>query len=213
MNKKISFFSLAVTLFCGIFILGGCSNNQFVNADHINELRVGMTKDEVLKIMGSPLSDEKFNDPNTWFYYYCTKWYDGLSTEDECYPLCFKDNVLIGFGYEFYMNQKIFNLKDKVNAAKTAKQDIISEIPPPDNPAELNAATPGVILDKDAYVLPPPVELPEYTPPNKELVRQRSSDNAGRTAAEVAEGGKKQVDVENYHLDDDVTDAELPAQK
>ncbi|MEG1980157.1 MAG: hypothetical protein RR060_05490, partial [Victivallaceae bacterium] len=78
------------------------------------------------------------------------------------------------------------------------------------------AATPGVVLDEEAYVLPPPVELPEYTPPDKELVRQRSSDNAERTAAEAAatvEAPKKQVDVENYDLDDDVTDAELPVKK
>ncbi len=91
----LSFTLLALLSGCGYF-------TQFDNLENSKKLRVGMTKEEVLSIMGEPLSEEVFNTPNTWYYYISTQWHDGLYTEDECMPLLFEDGKLIGWGNEYY---------------------------------------------------------------------------------------------------------------
>ncbi len=73
-----------------------------VNLDHSRQLRVGLTKAEVLQIMGEPESSEVYNTPDRWFYYAYPQWHDFLVTEDECLPLIFEDGVLIGWGNDFY---------------------------------------------------------------------------------------------------------------
>ncbi len=72
------------------------------NINNSKQLRVGMTKAEVLQVMGEPLKDEAFNKPDLWYYYYDCNWLDGLITEEECFPLVFKDGKLIGWGNRFY---------------------------------------------------------------------------------------------------------------
>ena len=66
-----------------------------------------MTKHEVLAVMGEPLRDETFCKPDVWFYYFDTNWFDGFVTEDECFPLVFKDGKLQGWGNEFYTRMRI----------------------------------------------------------------------------------------------------------
>ena len=55
-------------------IAGGCSLNPYhvskVNVENSKKLRVGMTKSEVLAIMGEPEKNETFNRPDIWFYYF-----------------------------------------------------------------------------------------------------------------------------------------------
>lgn len=73
------------------------------NNRNLEQLKRGMTKEEVLNIMGEPLKDEKrYRDPDVWFYYTETKWSDGNATRDECTPLVFKDGRLIGWGKKYY---------------------------------------------------------------------------------------------------------------
>ena len=72
------------------------------NINNSKNLRVGMTKAEVLQIMGEPLKNESFNKPDLWYYYYDCNWLDGLTTEEECFPLVFRDGKLIGWGNRFY---------------------------------------------------------------------------------------------------------------
>lgn len=89
-------------------LLGGCGYfAQFDNVQNATRLRVGMTKSEVLEIMGEPVQDEIFTTPNIWFYYVNTQWHDGLTTEDECMPLIFENDRLIGFGNDFYNGLKL----------------------------------------------------------------------------------------------------------
>ena len=71
------------------------------------QLRVGMTKTQVLEIMGDPLSDEVFCQPNVWYYYIDPVWMDGLITEDECLPLVFAEGRLVGWGRKFYNEYRI----------------------------------------------------------------------------------------------------------
>ena len=73
------------------------------NRENLKKLRVGMTKDEVLKIMGEPMKDQVYCNSKHWFYYTRTCWSDGMATRDECTPLVFSDDgLLLGWGLEYY---------------------------------------------------------------------------------------------------------------
>ena len=98
MKKIIRLFS--ILLFT--VILAGCSWKEINrNIENSRRLRVGMTKEQVLEIMGEPLKEVSFHEENVWHYFVRINWYDGLYTRDECMPLVFKDNKLIGWGNEF----------------------------------------------------------------------------------------------------------------
>lgn len=89
--------ALALTLCsCGYF-------SQYSNRDNSMNLRLGMTKDEVLKVMGEPLRNQHYHQPDIWFYYYETRWaWDFQMTRDECLPVVFKDGTLVGWGKDYY---------------------------------------------------------------------------------------------------------------
>jgi outer membrane protein assembly factor BamE (lipoprotein component of BamABCDE complex) len=99
MKKLIlqSFFALVImTVFCG------CSFKEINrNLENSRKLRVGMTKEQVLSIMGEPLRNAFFHEENVWYYFVRINWYDGLYTRDECMPLVFKDDKLTGWGNEY----------------------------------------------------------------------------------------------------------------
>lgn len=109
---KTVFFSAFLIL---AFFCAGCEScNPYKiaekNVNNAKQLRIGMTKAEVLTIMGEPLKDEPFSKPDIWYYYFDCNWLDGLTTEEECFPLIFKDGKLLGWGNRFYiewqMNRK-----------------------------------------------------------------------------------------------------------
>ncbi len=81
------------------------------NVENSKQLRIGMTKAEVLEVMGEPVSDETYCKPDVWYYYVETVWHDGLVTEDECIPLVFRSGRLIGWGNLFYSDYRV-KLKD-----------------------------------------------------------------------------------------------------
>ena len=84
------------------------------NINNSKQLRIGMTKAEVLTIMGEPLKEESFNQPDIWYYYFDCNWLDGLITEEECFPLVFQEGKLAGWGNNFYNRWKI-NRKERVS--------------------------------------------------------------------------------------------------
>jgi len=77
------------------------------NVENSRKLRVGMTKGEVLEIMGEPIRDESFCKPDLWYYYIDMVWGDGLITEEECMPLVFEDGKLVGWGNDFYIDYRL----------------------------------------------------------------------------------------------------------
>ncbi len=97
-------------------VLCGCSSLPWVessrNLENADRLRVGMTKEQVVEIMGEPLKDEAYNQPDVWYYYITTRWYDGLCTEDECMPLVFRSGKLAGWGVEYYARMRLLRDKD-----------------------------------------------------------------------------------------------------
>ena len=111
MNRSaLNFFCL-----CGALLLlasaVGCNTiplwTSSSNIANSRNLRVGMTKSEVLQVMGEPIRDERFVAPDLWFYYIDTVWLDGLVTEDECMPLIFENGVLVGWGNDFYIDYRL----------------------------------------------------------------------------------------------------------
>ena len=106
---------------------GGCSTPWGTakrNVENSRNLRVGMTKNEVLEVMGEPIRDEKFCDPDLWFYYIEMVWGDGLITPEECLPLVFEDGKLIGWGNDFYLDRQIKRRQEDPGAelAKTGSK-------------------------------------------------------------------------------------------
>ena len=95
-------FRIAMILTALVFMFGCQLCRKGDNLENSEQLRVGMTKANVLELMGEPLTDEAYATPNVWFYYITTKWYDGLTTRDECMPLVFEDGKLAGWGNEYY---------------------------------------------------------------------------------------------------------------
>ncbi len=68
----------------------------------MKNLKVGMTKSQVIKTVGDPLDHQVYVSPNVWYYYTKQKWADGNVTRDECTPLVFKDGLLVGWGNSYY---------------------------------------------------------------------------------------------------------------
>jgi len=79
------------------------------NRGNVEKLTKGMPREEVLAIMGEPVKGEIYCKPNVLFYYTDSKWSDGNVTSDECTPLVFEKDKLIGVGADFY---KDYSQKD-----------------------------------------------------------------------------------------------------
>ena len=82
-------------------LLSGCVTEGAANMEKSKALRVGMTKAQVIAIMGQPVQED-FSTPDRWFYFVNSVWTDGLTTEEECMPLIFEKGRLIGWGNRFY---------------------------------------------------------------------------------------------------------------
>jgi hypothetical protein len=99
-----------------VLIISGCMTEAARNTENAKNLRIGMTKAQVLKIMGEPVKEE-FATPDRWFYFVESSWADGLTTENECMPLVFEKGKLIGWGNRFYAQWRLrkneFEVKGK----------------------------------------------------------------------------------------------------
>ncbi len=78
-----------------------CANHEMIsmNLENLSRLSVGMTKQEVMDIMGEPLTNEVYHEDNVWHYFTQVKWSDGRITHDECTPVFFDDGRLLGWGW------------------------------------------------------------------------------------------------------------------
>ena len=94
--------------FAAIFLLfmTGCYFDQYTNVEKAKQLRVDMSKEEVLAIMGEPVEVE-LRSPDLWFYFIRSYWHDGMITEDECMPVVFENDKVIGWGNRFYATYRL----------------------------------------------------------------------------------------------------------
>ena len=110
---KTRFLSAVAILSGALFLaagVAGCSTPWGTirrNIENSRKLRVGMTKAQVLEIMGEPIRDEKFCEPDIWYYYNDMVWGDGLITEDECMPLVFENGKLVGWGNDYLIDHRL----------------------------------------------------------------------------------------------------------
>ncbi len=76
------------------------------NAMQIAKLKLGVTHTDIINLLGSPdISEAKevANDKiQVMFYRTQHKTPDGITSQDECTPLLFKNDVLISFGENAY---------------------------------------------------------------------------------------------------------------
>ncbi len=103
----MKFFRLVLLLVLVSFFSGCGFSEANRNLQNSGALRIGMTKEEVLAVMGKPVQNETYTKPDLWYYYIRPNWIDGLATEDECMPLVFKDGKLIGWGNEYYARSRL----------------------------------------------------------------------------------------------------------
>jgi outer membrane protein assembly factor BamE (lipoprotein component of BamABCDE complex) len=132
----------AVLLTCS----GGCALTPWgviqKNTENSRKLRVGMTKAEVLEIMGEPIRNEKFCEPDMWFYYREMVWGDGLLTEDECLPLIFEDGKLIGWGNNFRLDHRLKRRKENPGRPEEPEPETVTKPAAKPEPKAKPAAKP-----------------------------------------------------------------------
>ena len=104
MKRHYRIFRL-VLLLAVVAVVGGCVGLR--NQKNADQLRAGMTKEQVLAVMGEPIQGEVYTRPDIWFYFIRSNWLDGQTTEEECMPLVFQDGRLIGWGNEFYVRYQL----------------------------------------------------------------------------------------------------------
>ncbi len=103
MIKNLECRRLFLMLVATAALLCTASCAKYQNRDNALNLRVGMTKEETLAVMGEPLRGKQYCRPDVWFYYIETRWcWDFQSTRDECMPIVFKDGKIAGWGVQYY---------------------------------------------------------------------------------------------------------------
>ena len=121
--KKLSLYVFLVLMFCNNSISDTIFTPKQVrtmNKERLNELEIGMSKDEVLIIMGtkrfsiesSPFTIEnpfrievQSSDKNIYrilYYYTDLVKADGFITDDELTPVILKNNKLVGWGRDVW---------------------------------------------------------------------------------------------------------------
>ena len=106
--------NIIILLLC--FGLNGCAtwyaNSPWGidnNRKNLMKLEIGMSKQEVINIMGIPYNREAYSTPDGQldFLIYLTKYTDSGSIPDsDTTPICFVNGKVTGWGRNFYEKQK-----------------------------------------------------------------------------------------------------------
>jgi len=103
--RKTGMKKLFIVLASGLIALtlGGCFYAEIErNQKNLAKIRKGMTKKQVLEIMGEPVKGESYCTDNVFFYYTQQSWMDGMIMRDECTPIAFDEfDRVIGWGPGF----------------------------------------------------------------------------------------------------------------
>ena len=136
--KKLTLYVFLVLMFCNNSISDTIFTPQQVrtmNKERLNELEIGMSKDEVLIIMGtkrfsiesSPFTIEnpfrievQSSDKNIYrvlYYYTDLVKADGFITDDELTPVILKNNNLVGWGRDVW--DRLSNINKSLDITAT----------------------------------------------------------------------------------------------
>ena len=114
--KARNYIGLGVLL-VSVTLFIGCAD---INRDNLNKLEVGMTKGQVLEIMGKPYRREA-EGSREWLLYETKAQRGYLWTEsDYLTPLLIEDGKLVGWGKNFWVTKE---QKYDVKIDQTIKQD------------------------------------------------------------------------------------------
>lgn len=105
-----------------ILFISGCTyayeREMKNNNNNLLLLDVGVSKKQVMKIMGPPRLNEAYKSNNSvptviWFYYTNTRINDGIYSKKEMTPLVFEHGKLVGWGDEFYESKQIIEVRHR----------------------------------------------------------------------------------------------------
>lgn len=117
MRNSTRFSIQAIALAAITSLLCGCANVPIVkdikaarNRDRMAGLRIGMSQEEVLGLMGKPWKSEAFlkdDEGFTVLYYLTQRIPDGATTDDEMTPIVLKEGQLVGWGRRFFSDVRV----------------------------------------------------------------------------------------------------------
>lgn len=97
-TKKIITFLTLSLLLAGCSILSvhkiNIDQGNIVTQDIINDLKIGMTKRQVIYVLGTPLIVDPFS-PDRWSYYYAVELNNRTKRYEQKVTLIFEDNTLV----------------------------------------------------------------------------------------------------------------------
>lgn len=112
MSLNLSRFLRSLVLASAVLVLSACSNLEFpwvyrididqgniITQEMIDQLKPGLTRDQVKYVMGSPLVVDSFH-PDRWDYIYTLRKGDG-SRKREQLSVYFKDDILVSLSGDF----------------------------------------------------------------------------------------------------------------
>ena len=106
-------YALLCTALFFCFLSCSCAYSEIRrNQTNLAKIRKGMTRKQVLQIMGKPVENKRFSKSGKELFYYTQQqWMDGLVTRDECTPIAFDDNDRVrGWGQDFNTGLYEFNV-------------------------------------------------------------------------------------------------------
>ena len=110
MNKGIIIILLLSGLLTGCGAVKGLEASA--NRSQLDNLKVGMTTDQVRAAMGKPYKSEFYGSKLYWFY--ITEWQsDGKTTSDEMTPLVFENDILLGWGSNFLSSSRRYRARTR----------------------------------------------------------------------------------------------------
>lgn len=104
-----------IWLFIIVVLLSGCASSSVMPwgiekaRNNLMKLELGMSKQEVIDIMGMPYNREAYSTPDGQldFLIYLTKYTDSGSIPDsDTTPICLLNGKVTGWGRNFYESQK-----------------------------------------------------------------------------------------------------------
>ena len=114
-RKLVKFSTISII----IVSLYGCAIVRYKHEAKINRvsmlnLKIGMSKTQVFSLMGNPYKSESYQveGKNLEFWLYRTEIYVEENKSDNFTPLAFENDILIGWGRNYYDNA--FRIKQDI---------------------------------------------------------------------------------------------------
>lgn len=98
-------YGFCLALSCGLVLLSACTfpprlyrmdvrQGNYLSQEQLSRLKVGLSKSEVIEIMGSPMAAH-FLNADRWDYYFYLKPGQGGAIQQKCLTLFFKGDQLV----------------------------------------------------------------------------------------------------------------------